>query len=153
MSELHKAVTNNINACPTTSDIVAQWAAKKNNLTTQLAEQERKKKERTAEQKAFEKYQLSRLKFSYIGLIAARVKDEWRYMGAEDGWSCDAYIIQDENGYVEAVNVQDCTIDDSDKAESFRSSIERAVYKASPLPIAPNQSVFDSEITFRFPVD
>ena len=97
--------------------------------------------------------QFSKLKSSYIGLIAARVKDEWRYMGAEDDWSCDVYIIQDEDGYVEAVNVQGCTIDDSDKAASFRNSIERAVYKASPLPMAPDQSVFDTGIMFHFRVN
>jgi len=148
----------------------------------QLTEEERKKKEqlekeRAAEAKLFEKDQekrsltqeiqaeedqerelvvedqFSKLKSSYIGLIAARVKDEWRYMGAEDDWGCNVYIIQDEDGYVEAVNVQDCTIDDSDKAESFRNSIERAVYKASPLPMAPDQSVFDTEIMFLFRVN
>jgi colicin import membrane protein len=97
--------------------------------------------------------QFSKLKSSYIGLIAARVKDEWRYMGAEDDWGCDVYIIQDEDGYVEAVNVQGCTIDDSDKAASFRNSIDRAVYKASPLPMAPDQSVFDTEIMFFFRVN
>ena len=148
----------------------------------QLTEEERKKKEqlekeRAAEAKLFEKDQekrsltqeiqaeedqerelvvedqFSKLKSSYIGLIAARVKEEWRYMGAEDDWGCDVYIIQDEDGYVEAVNVQDCTIDDSDKAESFRNSIERAVYKASPLPMAPDQSVFDTAIMFYFRVN
>ena len=148
----------------------------------QLTEEERKKKEqlekeRAAEAKLFEKDQekrsltqeiqaeedqerelvvedqFSKLKSSYIGLIAARVKDEWRYMGAEDDWGCNVYIIQDEDGYVQAVNVQDCTIDDSDKAKSFRDSIERAVYKASPLPMAPDQSVFDTEIMFLFRVN
>jgi len=97
--------------------------------------------------------EFSKLKSSYIGLIAARIKDQWRYMGAGDGWGCDVYIIQDENGYVEAINVQDCTIDDSDKAESFRNSIERAVYKASPLPLAPDRSVFDTEIMFHFRIN
>jgi len=160
----------------------AKEAEEQEELAKQLTEEERKKKEqlekeRAAEAELFEKDQearsltqeiqaeedqerelvvedqFSKLKSSYIGLIAARVKDEWRYMGAEDDWGCDVYIIQDEDGYVEAVNVQDCTIDDSDKAESFRNSIERAVYKASPLPMAPDQSVFDTEIMFFFRVN
>jgi len=160
----------------------AREAEEQEELAKQLTEEERKKKEqleqeRAEEAEAFEKDQenrsltkelqaeedqerelvvedqFSKLKSSYIGLIAARVKDEWRYMGAEDDWGCDVYIIQDEDGYVEAVNVQDCTIDDSDKAESFRNSIERAVYKASPLPMAPDQSVFDTEIMFFFRVN
>jgi colicin import membrane protein len=160
----------------------AKEAEEQEELAKQLTEEERKKKEqlekeRAAEAELFEKDQekrsltqeiqaeedqerelvvedqFSKLKSSYIGLIAARVKEEWRYMGAEDDWGCDVYIIQDEDGYVEAVNVQDCTIDDSDKAESFRNSIERAVYKASPLPMAPDQSVFDTEIMFFFRVN
>ncbi|MGE4570416.1 MAG: cell envelope integrity protein TolA [Gammaproteobacteria bacterium] len=160
----------------------AREAEEQEQLAKQLTEEERKKKEqleqqRAAEAQAFEKDQearsltqeiqaeedherdlviedqFSKLKSSYIGLIAARVKDEWRYMGAEDDWGCDVYIIQDEDGYVEAVNVQGCTIDDSDKAASFRNSIERAVYKASPLPMAPDQSVFDTEIMFFFRVN
>jgi len=160
----------------------AREAEEQEELAKQLTEEERKKKEQLEQEsaevaEAFEKdqenrslkkelqaevdqerklvieNQFSKLKSSYIGLIAARVKDEWRYMGAEDDWGCDVYIIQDENGYVEAVNVQDCTVDDSDKAASFRNSIERAVYKASPLPMAPDQSVFDTEIMFFFRVN
>ena len=148
----------------------------------QLTEEERKKKEQLEQQRAVEAQafvkdqeerdliqeiqaeedldrmleiedQFSKLKNSYIGLIAARVKKEWRYMGAEDDWGCNVYIIQDENGYVEAVNVQDCTIDDSDKAVSFKNSIERAVYKASPLPMAPDKNVFDTQIMIFFRVN
>ncbi|MCS5592093.1 MAG: cell envelope integrity protein TolA [Gammaproteobacteria bacterium] len=160
----------------------AKEAEEAEELAKHLTEEERKKKEqlekeRAVEQDAFEKDQevrsltqeiqaeedqerelviedqFSKLKSSYIGLIAARVKDQWRYMGAEDDWGCDVYIIQDEDGYVEAVNVQDCTIDESAQAASFRNSIERAVYKASPLPLAPDQSVFDTEIMFHFRVN
>jgi colicin import membrane protein len=160
----------------------AKEAQEQKELATKLTEEERKKKhelelKRAKEQEAFEKDQeirsltqeiqaeedqerelviedqFSKLKSSYIGLIAARVKDQWRYMAAEDHWGCDVYIIQDEDGYVEAVNVQDCTIDESDKADSFKTSIERAVYKASPLPLAPDQSVFDTEIMFHFRVN
>ena len=97
--------------------------------------------------------QYSRLKSSYIGLIAARVKDEWRYQGAEDNWGCNVHIIQSEVGDVLAVNIQNCTIDNSDKAISFKNSIERAVYKASPLPHAPDKDLFNSEILFYFRVN
>jgi len=160
----------------------AREAEEQEELAKQLTEEERKKKEhleqeRAVEAQAFEKDQearaltqeiqaeqdqdrilviedqFSKLKNNYIGLIAARVKKEWRYMGAEDHWGCDVHIIQNEYGYVEAVNVQGCTIDDSDQAASFKNSIERAVYKASPLPMAPDKSVFDTEIIFFFRVN
>ena len=96
---------------------------------------------------------LMQLKVNYIGLIAARVKDEWRYLGAEDDWGCDVHIIQSDVGDVLFVNIQDCTIDDSAKAISFKNSIERAVYKASPLPHAPDKDLFDAEILFHFRVN
>ena len=96
---------------------------------------------------------LKQLKVNYIGLIAARVKDEWRYLGAEDDWGCDVHIIQSDVGDVLFVNIQDCTIDNSDKAISFKNSIERAVYKATPLPIAPDKDLFDSDIMFHFRVN
>jgi len=97
--------------------------------------------------------QLNTLKSAYVNHIAARVRSYWRHQGADDDWGCDVYIQQSVEGVVEAVNVQNCTLDDSDKARSFKNSIERAVYKASPLPIAPDESVFDKEILFRFRVN
>jgi colicin import membrane protein len=63
------------------------------------------------------------------------------------------HIIQSEEGHVLAANIQNCTIDNSDKAISFKNSIERAVYKASPLPLAPDKDLFETEIMFYFRVN
>jgi colicin import membrane protein len=60
------------------------------------------------------------------------------------------YVLQDRNGNVLSSKIRDCNIDSSAKADNFKDSIERAVYKASPLPVAPDDAVFDSEITFYF---
>ncbi len=97
--------------------------------------------------------QLIALKFAYVNNIAARVKTFWRYQGAEDNWGCDVYVLQSIEGVVEAVDVQNCTLDDSEKARAFKDSIERAVYKSSPLPSAPDDAVFNKEILFRFKVN
>ena len=94
--------------------------------------------------------QLNTLKTAYVANIAARVKSNWRYFGAEDDWGCTVYVQQDINGKVEAVNIQKCNLDDSEKARAFKNSIERAVYKASPLPSSPDDAVFDREILFIF---
>jgi len=61
--------------------------------------------------------------------------------------------LQDVDGNVQAVDVQKCNLDDSSQADAFRNSIERAVYKASPLPSAPDDAVFDREILFYFRVN
>ena len=42
---------------------------------------------------------------------------------------------------------------DSSKAKAFRDSIERAVYKASPLPSAPDDAVFSRELLLKFRVN
>ncbi|MBT4923944.1 MAG: hypothetical protein HON13_05455 [Candidatus Thioglobus sp.] len=96
---------------------------------------------------------LNELKVNYINQIASRVKEKWRYNGAKDDWGCDVHILQDANGKVMSVNLQSCNIDNSTKAQSFKNAIKRAVYKASPLPHAPDQSVFDREILFHFRVN
>ena len=36
------------------------------------------------------------------------------------------------------------------QARRFKDSIERAVYKASPLPLSPDDAVFDREILLNF---
>ncbi|TEU19540.1 MAG: TonB C-terminal domain-containing protein [Gammaproteobacteria bacterium] len=96
---------------------------------------------------------LNELKFNYINQIASRVHNQWRYQGAKDNWSCHVHILQDVDGNVQSVNVQSCVVDNSAKSKSFKNAIERAVYKASPLPPAPDKSVFDREILFHFKVN
>ena len=94
--------------------------------------------------------QLNTLKSAYINNIAARVRTYWRYQGAEDDWTCNVFVQQDIDGNVKVVNIQKCNVDDSEKARAFKNSIERAVYKASPLPSAPDAALFDREILFTF---
>ncbi len=96
---------------------------------------------------------LKELKTHYVNQIAARVMSQWRYHGAKDGWNCSVYILQDIDGNVQSVNLHSCDIGNNAKAKSFKNSIERAVYKASPLPPAPDKDVFDREILIEFRVN
>ena len=99
------------------------------------------------------KDQLNTLRSAYNNNIAARVKSFWRYQGAEDDWTAEVYVIQDRDGTVLAVDVRNVNASNSSKAKSFKDSIRRAVYKASPLPAAPDEEVFDEEILFNFGVN
>jgi len=92
------------------------------------------------------------LKVRWVNSIAAKVKANWRYQSAESHWTAEVYVIQDRDGNVKAVDVRNDNVGDSDRAKSFMNSIERAVYKASPLPGAPDDAVFDSEIYMLFSV-
>ena len=93
----------------------------------------------------------------WVAVIATKIKSYWNYSGADDDWSCNVIVHQNENGKVLTVNIQDCNTGSSDnalmaddKVRAFMNSIERAVYKASPLPIAPHKDMFDRQILFRF---
>jgi len=97
--------------------------------------------------------QLNRMKSSYVIQIASKVKTLWRYQAAEDDWSAEVYVLQDKEGNVKAVDVRNVNVGDSSLGKSFMDSIERAVYKSSPLPAAPDEAVFDKELYFIFSVN
>ena len=97
--------------------------------------------------------QLNTLQNAYINNIAARVKTFWRYQSAEDDWTAEVLVVQDRDGNVKAVNVKNANVGNSSLGKSFKDSIERAVYKASPLPGAPDEAVFDKELYFIFSVN
>ena len=96
---------------------------------------------------------LNIVKAHYVRQIAKKVKSQWRYQGAKDHWGCDVHILQDADGNVQSVNVQSCNVDNNAKLKSFKNAIERSVYKASPLPSAPDEVVFDKELVIKFSVN
>jgi hypothetical protein len=95
----------------------------------------------------------SALRSSYINNIAARVRAHWRFQGAGYDWTAEVYVAQDRDGTVLAVDIRNTNVGDSNKAKAFINSIERAVYKASPLPSAPDKSVFNEQLIFTFKVN
>ena len=95
---------------------------------------------------------INNLRRIYADNISAKIMSNWRFQAAEDHWMAEVYVIQDRGGNVLAVDVRNANVDDSNRARVFMSSIERAVYKSSPFPLAINDEVFDSEIFFTFKV-
>ena len=93
---------------------------------------------------------LNELKVNYITHIASRVNSQWRYSGAKDDWTCEVHIVQDKGGVVKSVKLESCNVDNKSREASFKNSIIRAVNKASPLPSAPDKSIFDRNIIFNF---
>ena len=79
-------------------------------------------------------------------LIAKKVENNWlRPVTNTEGESCDVIVTQTMTGEVLGVELKSCTSDNA-----FQRSVERAVRKASPLPLPPNPDVFDREIYFTF---
>jgi colicin import membrane protein len=74
------------------------------------------------------------------------VKRAWiRPPSARAGIECVVRITQTTGGEVTGVSVGDCNGD-----AAVRASIEDAVYRASPLPPAPDPAIFDRNLTFNF---
>ena len=94
--------------------------------------------------------QRSTLAAAWVANIAARVKSFWRYQGAGEDWTAEIYILQDRNGNVLEVDVRNTNVGNSSRAKTFKDSILRAVYNASPLPAAPDDAVFNKELIMIF---
>ena len=94
----------------------------------------------------------------WVDSIAAKVRTYWRFSGARNDWSCFVYMTLGLDSNVNTVKVDNCgdsimNIDDNPKLNSFKNSIERAVYKASPFPLAPTEAASSKQIIFEFRVD
>lgn len=128
-------------------------------------EQERKRKEvaaakqRAAEQalkeklaeedrqlKAAQAARLKSLREKYMVSIRNRVRSKWiRPPSVKGNLSCKVGVQQIPGGEVVNVTVTSC-----DGGESFRRSVELAVYKASPLPSPSVADLFERDIEFTF---
>ena len=94
----------------------------------------------------------------WVESIITKINSYWRYSGARSDWFCYVFITQDRNGNVNTVDVDNCgdsimNIDENPKLNSFKNSIEKAVYNASPLPLALSEDAFSEQIIFEFRVD
>ncbi|MCK4706195.1 MAG: cell envelope integrity protein TolA [Gammaproteobacteria bacterium] len=107
---------------------------------------EEEQREEAAKKQAEYAAKLQTLRQKYIILIAQKVENNWlRPVSNMEGQSCDVVVTQTMMGDVIDVQLQSCTNDNA-----FQRSVERAVRKASPLPLPPNPDVFDREIYFTF---
>lgn len=109
-----------------------------------LLEEERREEE--AKRQAERAARLQTQRSQYIMQIAQQVENNWLRPATNiEGQSCDVIVTQTMTGDVIDVRLQSCTSDNA-----FQRSVERAVRKASPLPLPPNPDVFDREIYFTF---
>ena len=102
--------------------------------------------------------QLNISRNTWVESVITKIHTYWRYSGARSDWSCYVFITQDRNGNVKTVDVDNCgdsimNIDANPKLNSFKNSIEKAVYNASPLPLALSEDAFSEQIIFEFRVD
>jgi len=110
-------------------------------MRQQMLEEERRLAKRSAENQ--------KLLSQYIYNIQKKVEINWNAPASmTSGWSCEIMVEQNRFGEVQNVRTNKCS-----GSEAFKSTVERAVRKASPLPEAPNNDVFDKKLEFIFKPD
>ena len=104
--------------------------------------------------------ELKTLKSEYINTVQEKIKSFWSYEDADESWFCDVLINQANNGAVEAVKILGCSSGNTSNkvmpksvAQPFGNSIRRAVFRSSPIPLPPDEALFDNELMIRFTLD
>jgi colicin import membrane protein len=89
---------------------------------------------------------LSSAKSAYMAMIRERIQRNWiKPPSAHAGLDCVVKVTQVSGGTVTGVNIGACNGD-----AAVKSSIQDAVYRASPLPEPADPAVFDSDLVFNF---
>lgn len=110
-------------------------------MRQQMLEEERRLAKQSAENQ--------KLLIQYIAQIQRKVEQNWNAPASMvSGWSCEVMVEQNRFGDVQSVQMKQCT-----GSDAFKSTVERAVRKASPLPEAPNNDVFEKKLNFIFRPD
>ena len=110
-------------------------------LQRQLLEEERKQ--------ASLNTRLQNLRAQYIKSIEQKVARNWLPpVKMRTGWSCEVSVRQNPLGEVISVKMLNCS-----GSGAFKSTVERAVSKASPLPLPPDPQVFEANLQFTFRPD
>ena len=107
---------------------------------------EEERREEAARLQAERATRLQSQRLQYIMQIAQKVENNWlRPASTDEGQSCEIIVTQTMMGDVIDVQLQACSSD-----VAFQRSVERAVRKASPLPLPPDPALFERKIHFTF---
>ncbi len=110
-------------------------------MRQQMLEEERRLAKQTSENQ--------KLLAQYVRQIQIKVGNNWNAPASMTaGWSCEIMVEQNRFGEVQKVRTKQCS-----GSDAFKSTVERAVRKASPLPEAPNNDVFEKKLNFVFRPD
>ncbi|MBI3188964.1 MAG: cell envelope integrity protein TolA [Gammaproteobacteria bacterium] len=107
-------------------------------LQRRMAEEEQKR--------AANNSRLQTLRDQYLLQIEQHISRRWiQPAQMSSGWQCEVKVQQNAMGDILSVQMVNCN-----GSEAFRSSVEQAVNKSSPLPVPRDPDVFDKTIRFTF---
>lgn len=122
--------------------------AKKKAEMEEKAAEERQRQNELKQQLAAEERsnELQDMLTQWKTAIGQKVRRNWlKPSGSEKAATCEIIVEQLPGGLVADVRFGQC-----DWGRSYRRSVELAVYKAEPLPAAPDLKIFDRIIAFTF---
>jgi hypothetical protein len=112
-----------------------------------MKEQEKKEAIKRQEEEKIERdARLQQDKLEWMNAVSSHIRRH-RVMRSNENVNCDVYVRQDRNGVVKEVNIKGC---DGDITDAYKESIVAVMRRASPLPIAPSDDVFRSEMILKF---
>ena len=85
-------------------------------------------------------------KSKYKSAIKRHIETNW-VIPQSSRWegSCTAFVIQNPALEVTSVNIESCNSD-----FAYKKSLENAIWKSSPFPLAPNEELFEREVKISF---
>lgn len=132
----------------------AEEAAEKKRKDAAEAEEQRKQEEAELQRnmaeeekkRAANSSRLQNLRDQYLLQIQQHISRHWlqpAQMAAN--WQCEVKVQQNAMGDILSVQMLNCS-----GSEAFKSSVEQAVIKSSPLPVPREPDVFDKTLRFIF---
>ena len=114
------------------------------------AEEEQQRKEadlKTNLQSMENQRRLNTLREAYMLAIQQKVERNWRKPSGDLNMPiCEVHVVQGPGGIILDVSFGACR----GSSARYRASIEKAVYKAEPLPKPVAPALFEQELTFMF---
>lgn len=105
---------------------------------------------RQADSNRKEVRRLQGLNAQYKAAVGQKIQRNWiKPPGLAVGIKCEVTVIQLPTGDIVEVSVQRCT----GGGDSFRRSVENAVWKSDPLPQPPDAQLFQRQINITFAPD
>jgi len=128
---------------------LARKAAAEKKQQAELARQQQAKRDAAAKRQAAsaaEQTRRNRLLLQYMSDIQQRVMRNWvPPSGGSAGMSCEVSVVQLSSGTIIDFQVANCRGD-----AAFRRSVESAMGRLMALPLAPERSLFEREVKFKF---
>jgi len=91
------------------------------------------------------------LQITWQKRMQAEIISKWMFTDdVPNDWFVEVFITQNRDGKILNIKFEGDNVGKGAAGKTFKDSIERAINKSSPLPVAPDKSVWDKDVRFTF---